>query len=178
MKKIIFISFVAGLLAACDTFKADVNPESGTISQGGSLARFTIVGDYLYIVNDRQLIPVNIRDLAAPQKNAPVDLDIGVETIFPYQGNLFIGSASAVYIYSLGNPAAPARLSVYQHATGCDPVVVKDNYAYVTLREGVSCLNTFQMNVLEVLDISNLRAPNMVATVDMRSPRGLGIGCN
>lgn len=151
--------------------------EGGT-SQGGSLARFTIVGDYLYIVNDFSLIPVDISSLDNPVKQEQRDLGIGIETIFPYQGRLFIGSASAVFIFSLNDPSAPSLISTFEHATGCDPVVVRGNYAYVTLREGTSCNNFFELNTLEVVDISNINNPFQANVIQMQNPRGLGIGCN
>lgn len=151
--------------------------DSGT-SVGGSLARFTIVDDYLYIVNDMGLVPIDITDLSNPEKLEFRDLGLGIETIFPYDGQLFIGSASAVFIFSLDDPANPQLISTFTHATGCDPVVVRGNYAYVTLREGMSCNNTFQLNTLEVVDISDIRNPWLVETYNMQNPRGLGIGCN
>ena len=149
-----------------------------SVSQGGSLARFSIVGDYLYIVNDFSLVPIDITSLDNPQTLETIDLGIGIETIFPYGDNLFIGSSSAVYIYNISNPANPVALSIYEHATGCDPVVVSGNYAYVTLREGFSCRTLVDVNVLEVLNVANPRNPFKVAEYPMTNPRGLGIGCN
>lgn len=148
------------------------------VSQGGSYARFTVVGEYLYIVNDFSLIPVSIADLSAPVPQETIDLGIGIETIFPYGDNLFIGSSSAVYIFDISNPSHPILLSVYEHSTGCDPVVVEGNYAYVTLREGVSCGNWVNVNVLEVVNIANLQSPQQVNSIWMDQPKGLGLGCD
>ncbi len=157
----------------------DASPgfDSG-VSQGGSLARFTIVGDHLYIVNDLSLVPIDITDLQNPVALEEVQLGIGIETIFPYDGHLFIGSNSAVYIYSISDPASPREISVYSHSTGCDPVVVSGDYAYVTLRDGSFCQNLFEINVLDVVDVSNLSFPQQVASIQMTNPRGLGVGCN
>ena len=181
MKNLLKIIVLSLLPFACGDLGGSSEDQSffneGT-SQGGSLARFAIVGDYLYIVNDAGLTPIDITDLGNPEKLEFRDLGFGIETIFPYQGNLFIGSASAVFIFSLEDPSAPQLLSTFEHATGCDPVVVKGNYAYVTLREGVSCNNFFQLNTLEVVDVSNIRNPLLLKTYDMTNPRGLGIGCN
>jgi len=157
----------------------ETDPSNGGVSQGGSLARFAIVGNYLYIVNDFSLIPIDITNLQSPVKQEEISLGIGIETIFPYQNHLFIGSMSAVYIYNIASsPAAPRFVSIYQHSTGCDPVVVSGNYAYVTLRSGISCNTFFPLNILDVVDISNLQNPRQVASIPMSNPRGLGVGCN
>ena len=57
-------------------------------------------------------------------------------------------------------------------------MVVSGNYAYVTLREGASCGSFFDLNILEVLDVSDVSNPVLINTIDMASPRGLGLGCN
>jgi hypothetical protein len=180
MKNLYIVVFVTMILSACGggvSFN-DADIGGSGVSQGGSLSRFTIVGDYLYIVNDFSLIPIDISDLENPIKRETRDLGVGIETIFPYNDLLFIGSSSAVYIYDIADPANPRYLSDHSHATGCDPVVVSGNYAYVTLREGVSCGSFFDINVLEVLDVSNVRNPILINTIDMTSPRGLALGCN
>ena len=166
------------LVSACSVGFEDSGFSDGGVSQGGSLSRFAIVGDYLYIVNDVSLVPVDITSLDNPIKLETQDLGVGIETIFPYSDLLYIGSNSAVYIYDIQDPANPRFLSMHSHATGCDPVVVSGNYAYVTLREGVSCNSFFNINVLEVLDVSDVRNPSLIHTLEMSSPRGLGIGCN
>ena len=183
MKKLlpfIFISFT--LLFSCEeNSSSDMSPSfesGGNISQGGSLARFTILNDYLYVVDNTSLIPIEISNLSNPLSLNKVEIGVGIETIFPYNDHLFIGANSAMYIYSLNNPAQPQLLSTYQHFTGCDPVVVNGNYAYVTLREGLSCANPVNINVLEVVDVTSYSDPFQVNTVFMNNPRGLGIGGN
>ncbi|MFY0688174.1 MAG: hypothetical protein JXQ90_13465 [Cyclobacteriaceae bacterium] len=182
MRRLGILSIFMILLSACDVGLGEDGFESfgpdGGVSQGGSLSRFTIIDDYLYVVNDYSLIPIDIRDLSRPIAHDSIVLDIGIETIFPYGEYLFIGSTSAVFIYDIQDPLKPQWLSTYQHATGCDPVVVKDNIAYVTLREGFSCGNPFAINVLEVVNVENKRQPYQVNQIGMTNPRGLGVGCN
>jgi hypothetical protein len=181
MKKIAIVC-LSVIVASCGVgLKEDSGfsvVDGGNVSQGGSLARFSIVGDYLYIVDDYSLVPIDITSLDNPETLDKIDLGVGIETIFAYGDNLFIGSSSAVYIYNISDPANPIHQSTYFHATGCDPVVVSGDYAYVTLREGFSCGNIFNINVLEVIDVSNVRNPIQVNQVQMSNPRGLGLGCN
>lgn len=139
---------------------------------GGSMARFTINGDYLYAVDHSNLLTFDIVSSAAtPVNNSNVGWSI--ETIFPYEDHLFIGSASAMYIYELSDPTTPRKLSTYTHSTACDPVVVEGNYAFVTLREGDRCPNT--VNRLEIVDVEDLTQPKKIAFYEMISPHGLGI---
>jgi len=174
------IFLLGSILLACGN-DSDIGTNSNSsdgVSQGGSLARFTIVDNHLYIVNDLALTPVDINTLSNPIEREKVFLGEGIETIFSLDNTLFIGSRSAVYILSLNNPDNPQILSTYTHTTGCDPVIVQGNYAYVTLRSGVSCNSFVDVNVLEVLDISNLRFPRIENTIFMTNPAGLAIGCD
>jgi len=77
-----------------------------------------------------------------------------------------------MFIYNISNPTSPVYVSTYIHGTACDPVVVDDNYAYITLRSGTPCNTTF--NQLEVVNIQNLSAPTLSHTVQMTNPHGLG----
>lgn len=139
---------------------------------GGSMARFAINGEYLYAVDHTDLITFDIQSDNAAKLNQ-VSVGWAIETIFPYQDNLFIGSESAMYIYQLQNPAAPQQLSVYWHATACDPVVVEGDYAFVTLRASERCPQG--INRLEVVDVADLANPQKVNFYEMINPYGLGI---
>lgn len=134
---------------------------------GGSMARFAITGDYLYAVDKQSLFTF---DIAAPEPVQESRNDVGwsIETIFPYEDNLFIGSESAMYIYDITQPSDPVRLSVYSHFTACDPVVVEGNYAYVTLRSGNRCQRG--VNRLEIIDVEDKLNPKEVAFYEMKNP--------
>ena len=143
---------------------------------GGSMARFTIVGDYLYTVDSYDLKSFDITDQINPEFKEEVNLGWGVETIFPYNSNLFIGSQSGMHIYSLEKEDKPTWLSTYEHITSCDPVIVQGDYAYVTLRGGADCQNF--NNQLDIIDISDLENPSLFKTYPMINPHGLGIDDN
>lgn len=138
---------------------------------GGSMSRFTIVNNYLYAVSSRELYAISITNGDSPQLTSAKNMGWNIETIFPFKDRLFIGSRTGMFIYSLANPADPARLSQFTHATSCDPVIADDNYAYVTLRSGTTCNTT--INQLEILDVTNLSAPVLKKTVPMTNPHGL-----
>lgn len=153
---------------------AAIAPGSGSGSGvGGSMARFTVSGDHLYLLDGGYLQTVNVAAESSPQEESRTALSWDIETIFPYKSNLFIGSRSGMYIYDISTPETPVQVSTYQHVSSCDPVVVDDQYAYVTLRSGTECQGF--TNQLEVIDISNLKSPQLVKTYPMTNPHGLGI---
>lgn len=140
---------------------------------GGSMARFTISGNNLYIVDQSSLHHFNISSPNTPVKGNTTSLGWGIETIFPYADKLFIGSQAGMFIYSISNPSTPTYISQYNHVSSCDPVVVEGDYAYVTLRSGTKCQGF--TNQLDVIDIKNIQQPKLLKTYPMTNPHGLGI---
>ena len=161
-------------MVATFSSKAAVAPGTGSGSGvGGSLARITISGDHLYMLDGGDLQVADITAEGNPIAKSRAYLSWDIETIFPYEKNLFIGSASGMHIMDISSPETPVRLSTYSHVTSCDPVVVNDDYAYVTLRSGTTCQGF--TNQLEVIDVKDLTSPRLLKTYPMSNPHGLGI---
>ncbi|MBT8182691.1 MAG: hypothetical protein KJO53_14015 [Eudoraea sp.] len=146
------------------------------VGQGGSLARFKIVNDYLYAVDSHTINVFDISDLENPRNLEDVYAGFDIETIFNRGNNLFLGSMRGMYIYDISSPATPTFISEFQHGTACDPVVVDGDYAYVTLRGGNNCGAT--ESGLFIVDISDLTSPVLSTSYAMDEPYGLGIKDN
>lgn len=144
--------------------------------QGGSLARFQIVNNYLYTVGRYEMTIFNIENLSSPNLVTKQNAGWNIETMFQADGYLYLGSTNGMYIYSLSNPAAPEYVSDFTHWEGCDPVVVDGDYAYLTLRGGNLCGQ--DESVLEVIDISDKTNPTLAARYVLENPYGLGIKDN
>ncbi len=144
--------------------------------QGGSMARFKIVKDYLYIVDSHSINVFDIESSATATKVKSVSAGFDIETIFNRGDYLFLGSMSGMYIYNINDAATPIYVSEFQHGTACDPVVVDDNYAYVTLRGGNSC-GAFDSS-LQIVDIRDITAPKLAKSYAMDHPYGLGVKDN
>ncbi|HRG73077.1 MAG TPA: hypothetical protein PLX69_00815 [Leptospiraceae bacterium] len=142
---------------------------SGT---GGSLARFAINGDYLYVLSYSQLFTVKISNPEKPSFVKVSNLDAVMETAFLFKTYLMLGSTTGMFIYDLTTPENPTYVSKFTHARSCDPVVAQGNYAYVTLRAGCG---TNAVNQLDILDISDIKNPKLVKSYPMKNPFGLGI---
>jgi hypothetical protein len=140
--------------------------------KGGSMARFTLYKNYLYTVDRQNLQVFDIAAPTSPNRQNQINVGFEIETIFPAQEHLFIGSQEAMYIYGLSQPAAPHLVSKYTHIRSCDPVAVWGDYAYVTLRAGNTCRGG--VNQLEVISIKNLESPGLIRAYPMQEPFGLG----
>jgi hypothetical protein len=159
------------MYAAGDSRAVFTTSASAQTGVGGSMSRFTIVNNYLYAVSNSELYAINIANGDAPQLASSKNMGWNIETIYPFKDRLFIGSRTGMFIYNLSNPADPAKVSQFTHATSCDPVIADDNYAYVTLRSGTTCNAT--INQLDVIDVSNLSTPLLRKTVQLTNPHGL-----
>lgn len=165
----IFISVLFVLLTACSKDAKDAGPSTG---KGGSLARFAIAGNYLYLVSESTLQSYDITNITPVLKDS-VHIGWGIETIFAYEDKLFIGSQDALYTYSLDNPAKPQHESRIAHFRSCDPVVTQGNTAYVTLRGGRACGGL--MNALMTYDVTDIKNPVLKNQIDLSGPYGLGV---
>ena len=137
----------------------------------GSMARMSIVGDFMYCVNTYNLLSYQLDQPTDPQKTATNNVGWNIETIYPFRNKLFIGSSNGMFIYDITNPAVPVRESQFSHARACDPVITDGAYAYVTLRDGTACTGT--ANQLDVVDVSNMSSPFLLKTYAMTNPHGL-----
>jgi hypothetical protein len=152
---------------------ASVPGNPATTGIGGSMARFTIEGDYLYMLDAGNVHSVSIKTLENPIAKSKNMIAWDIETIFPHEGKLFFGAQSGMYIFGLDDPEKPTQISRYAHVRSCDPVVVEGDLAYVTLRSGTTCQGF--TNQLEVIDIKDLTNPVLLKIYPMTNPHGLGI---
>jgi len=151
---------------------------AAVVGVSGSMARFTIVNNYLYTVGRSSLTAFNISSPDYPVREFVNIMGWNIETIYPFKDKLFIGSQTGMFIYSIANPAKPMSLGSFSHACFNDPVIADDQYAYVTLRATTNispCRGAVaaQRNELDIINISNLLQPSLVKIYDMTEPKGL-----
>jgi hypothetical protein len=149
---------------------------SGQAGIGGSMARFTIADGHLYTIDQYTLKAWDLNSPANPVLADEEQVGWNIETIFPYQDMLFLGSTSGMYIYGISNPGNPNYMSIFEHANACDPVVVENDIAFITLRDGTRC-QTYT-NQLDVVDISNPLKPDFIKSYPMQHPHGLAVRDN
>ena len=175
-KQILFFKFVgitAIVLQSCSYSETSLDgaSDSGT---GGSMARFTVVDDKLYTVDDENLQVFDISSEQSPEYDLTTTVGWGVETIFPLGDKLFLGTSNGMYIYDISVEGPPQKVSFYEHVIACDPVVSDGEYAYVTLNNSREfCWRS--VNELQIIDLQNIQRPELVKQYPMTNPRGLGI---
>lgn len=139
----------------------------------GSMSRFAIYKDNLYAVINNNMTIFNLAAESPVKVGENFYVGFNVETIFAYKDYMFLGTPTGMIIYSVENPVKPEYQSRVVHVLGCDPVVVEDDIAYVTVRSGDFCgQNVDQLMIINVEDVKH---PAPIATYTMKGPKGLGI---
>src|SRR5678815_5370333 len=120
--------FILSALISCTKEMASANGAAPT-GASGSTARFTIAGNFLYVMDNLSLKAFDISSNTTPVFKSKTEIGINIETIFPYQDKLFIGSSSTMYVFSLSDPSRPTQLgkAEYTIRMSCDPVVARDS---------------------------------------------------
>lgn len=175
----LFFAALTLLAAACSKDAGAL--EAG--GQAGSITRFAVHNGYLYALNPNEVLTYSLQDPDRPQLVHRLPTDYGLETILIYDNTIYLGSRTALYILGIDNPAAPVILSQTDRGDeffgGCDPVAVKDQYAYSTVKiiQNV-CGNVAAESALIVYDVSDLSAPLVVGEYPLNLPNGLGYSGN
>jgi hypothetical protein len=166
--------------AYLNTSSGGGNGASASFGKGGSMARFGLYDNYLYIAEDYFLHLFEVSEPAAPVKSTrqPLQVNGRVETMFIYLDHMFFGTPSGMVVYSLKVPSYPQLQNNFWHVTSCDPVVVQDDYAYITLRGGTTCNNS-TINRLDVVQCTdNYSKYALINSYPLTEPFGLGIDGN
>ena len=171
MKKIIILC-LSILMIGCSADGDNSQPASvdGT---GGSLARFSLVGDYLYTVDDQSLRIFDIANPAQPTFVGTKQIGFDIETLYSLDEYLFVGSRLGMFIFDISDPKFPLQLSKVEHVRSCDPVVSSGDYTYITLHTNAGCAGN--VNQLEIYNTQNLLSPELLTTITLDRPIGLGL---
>ncbi|HNE28987.1 MAG: hypothetical protein U0U46_00535 [Saprospiraceae bacterium] len=165
-----------GLAVACSK-EASVSVETG---KSGSITRFAVHNGYMYALNPNEVLTYSLTDPDHPQLVHRLSTDYGLETIVVYEGRIYLGSRTALYILDIGNPAAPTIISQADRPEalfrGCDPVVVEGSYAYSTVKiiQNI-CGNVSAFSALLTYNVGDPENPVNTSRTDMNLPNGLGV---
>lgn len=167
-------AFISSADALAQSSSGGFSTNPNLVGQSGSMARFTLMNNHLYLIDGNRLHSFNITDKLNPEPTGTKDVGWGIETIFPYNNSLFIGARNGMHIFDAQDPSNPTFASTFNHVESCDPVIVDNDLAYVTLRGGTDfCGN--RANQLLKLDVADIYSPRLIKEMDMTNPHGLGI---
>jgi len=183
MKRLFQLIFAAAFLlflVQCESGGDFASSNESNSGQSGSITRFAVHNDYMYALNSNEIMTYSLANPSKPVLVNSITTDYGLETIIIYDNVIYLGSRTALYILGIDNPAAPTIISESRRAdeffNGCDPVVVKGNYAYSTIKIIQNICGQFgSQSALLVYDVSDLSSPNVVGTYPLDRPNGLGI---
>lgn len=139
----------------------------------GSMSRFTLYNNNLYAVTENYMTIFDLTGVEPKKAAESTFIGWNVETIFSYKDNMFMGTPTGMLIYSVTDPLKPVFQSSITHVFGCDPVVVDNDLAYVTIHSGDNCGQ--KNNELFIVDVSDVKNPKQLVTYPMKNPKGLGI---
>lgn len=171
MRKIILYLGII-IFFGCDSNNS-TDSLSGETGQGGSLAQFTIVGNYLYTVDQFSLNVFNISNPESPVQVNTSYVGFDIETLSDFGGNLYIGSQTGMFIYDLSNPEEPKQLAAVSHFRACDPVIANQTNAFVTLNGSAGCGGN--LSALEIYDTTTITSPVLISRRNLIAPKGLGL---
>jgi hypothetical protein len=153
-----------------------LNSQSGVsgsgVGVGGSMARFGIKDNTLYIIDNNIMKVLDISTRTAPVKVNEFYPGWNAETMFIDGNHMFLGTTTGMSVWDISNATSPSSVSFFTHARSCDPVIVDDTLAFVTLRTGTNCGGS--QNVLDVLNIKDITKPTTVISCFLTNPHGLG----
>ena len=175
MKHLFFTLLASFLISAC----AKDTGETAERGQSGSITRFAVYQNFMYVLNQNEVQTYDVTQKDKPVLVHRLKTEYGLETITVYDNSIFLGSTTSLYILNVSNPAAPVIQSktdrLLEISRGCDPVVVKDHYAFSTIKiiQNI-CGNASAQSALVVYDISDLSNPDIINTYPLNIPNGLG----
>ena len=150
---------------------ANAGPRKST-GTAGSMAGMVLMNNYLYAITEMHSLGiVDISNPVAPKLDSTFFAGFDLQTIYPFEDKLFLGSAIGMFIYDVSDPRHPVSMGEFTHGHACDPVITDGSYAYVTLHSGSSCGG--DQNELDVIDVKDLLHSKLVKTYQLTKPTGL-----
>ena len=146
---------------------------AGTTGQSGTVNRVAVDGDNVFVItkNDIKILEESGSSLELiGNRNV---WGTTLETIFVHDDHIFLGTTNSMEIFDISNPADPRALDSFDHATSCDPVYPKGEYAYVTLRTGDEGNCPGDENALVTVDITDYNNIFPTSEIEMESPFGM-----
>ena len=142
---------------------------------GGSMARFGLYKDFLYVVNQSSLLTFKLNSNSQVTLLSTNYVNWNAETIFITDNHLFLGTQNGLIVMTLEVPEMPVQIGNFAHMTSCDPVVIKGDLAFITLKGGSTCRGGI-LNQLDVVQMSNSYSKfTLLKSYPMFGPQGLGI---
>jgi len=174
------------ILQAFSCGSDNTSAELSDTGVAGSYARFIVVNNFMYIVDDSSIKTFDLVDETKPVQIDEQTVGDRIESIFHFDSLLFVGSGAGLFIYQIRENGLPEQLSATEYfqsfeTFSCDPVAADSTHAYVTLntlsRIDTPCggIDNITTNELRVYDITDLTNPQLISVIEMQAPKGVGL---
>lgn len=184
MKYTFLFAILSLFLFSCSGPEFWGNSDEGQIV--GKYKTMLSVDNYLYAVNNSQLITFDMTDKANPVEIDKKDVGEDIENLYETEKVLFIGSQTNLHIYDLKSNGIPVEASSTPYVnfgdeiTVCDPVAATNDIAYVTLSSSFwindgGCPTVANVNEIRSYDVKDIENPIFVSSRQMENPQGLSI---
>lgn len=144
----------------------------------GTMNKITTLNNHAYVVGESEIFVFSDNGSNMSFLNRVHTQASGVETIYPYEDYLYIGTQSSMELLSTTDPENPTHISEYWHPTACDPVLPTGDIAYLTLRSADNSGCGGDENTLTVIDMTDVFDPEPLNSIVLDSPYGMGIDGN
>ena len=140
----------------------------------GTMNRIAVEFGHVYVISTDKLYTFS--NSFGLQKTSEININSDTETIYATNNRIYLGSNSALTLYSASNPSNPWEVSELQHTESCDPVLPNGNVVYYTLRalEDEGC-NSLGENTLNVVDVTNQNEMVVINSFQLDSPYGMAL---
>lgn len=170
--QLVYLDFAQNVIpqsAVPSSFAGNSSSKSGTVN------RVTRTEGHVYLISNNNLIIIEDSGLFGSDVVAHENFKSGMETVFPYEGKLYLGSRTSMNIFDLTQPTMPREVYEFDHVTSCDPVLPHESVAYVTLRTADFSDCPGNINALVVLDLEDLDKAKELEEIQMSSPYGMNV---
>lgn len=153
-------------------FNSGNNSTPHTKGMAGSMAAMVLINNHLYAITSMNSLGIiDVNNAANPTPDSSFFTGFELQTIYPFEDKLFLGSATGMFVYDVTDPKHPFQTGQFSHSRACDPVIADGDYAYVTLHIGTSCGG--EQNELDVVNVQDITNSFLIKTYNLTKPTGL-----
>lgn len=152
---------------------SQLDGSSGGVGKGGSLAKFAIVDNRLFVADRTDIALYDISN-KKPVFTDNLQLNKSIDALFA-RDNKVLFSANREGLSIIDIDSEFKEIGFVSHIVACDPVVANEHYAYVTIFQDESNGCFRGANTLQVLNVTDLNNIRMVNEMPMERPVGVAM---
>ncbi|MBI4117564.1 MAG: prepilin-type N-terminal cleavage/methylation domain-containing protein [Parcubacteria group bacterium] len=133
-----------------------------SLDTGDSLNDVVMYGNYIFTAGTKDNEELRVFDASNPSSMIPVtviNLSLDAKKLIIQNTSLFVVAEQTLFIFDIGNPAAPTLLSSSALASAGNDIDVVNDRAYIATGADIS--------EVQIFDISNFSSPVLIDSIDI-----------